>query len=209
MKPIPEQIAFAAGQADAGRGDVHEAEGGGIDPGSLGHGRDVKPIEPHGCRCLQLRRTASKAWLKRRVRRSARAISVWPAKRAAGVITTSGKLGTRNRSHPARQGGRAYPAVPRGHGPRADPRRDPAPPRSGRCLRHRQRKPFPRGTFPIRMPLHPSREAGGAGARIETCSPDRVVCTTHLAWPDTEPKSVGDALDPDGPVGKAPGVSGI
>ena len=26
----------------------------GIDPGSLGHGRNVKPIEPHGCRRLQV-----------------------------------------------------------------------------------------------------------------------------------------------------------
>jgi hypothetical protein len=53
MEPVPEDIAFAAGQADAGRGDVHEAEGGGIDPSPLGHGRNVKSVELGGCRHLQ------------------------------------------------------------------------------------------------------------------------------------------------------------
>ena len=59
------------------------------------------------------------------------------------------------------------------------------------------------------MPLHLRGEAGRAGGRIETCSPDRVVRTTQLAWPDTEPKAVGNALDPDGAIGKATGIPGV
>jgi hypothetical protein len=59
------------------------------------------------------------------------------------------------------------------------------------------------------MPLQLRREAGWARGRIETCSPDRVVRTTHLAWPGTEPQAVGDALDPDGAIGEATGVPSI
>ena len=54
MQPVPENMTFAAGQADAGCGDVHEPEGSRVDPGPLGQGRDIKPIESYGRHHLQV-----------------------------------------------------------------------------------------------------------------------------------------------------------